>query len=93
MRYLFQLPSGGICSVSDARNLLCQADKVALNTAAIKNPNLIKDLVRNFGISVLLYQFKLEKYGTNEWEAMTEMGREKAEKMFLNGETSSRPWS
>ena len=41
---------GGIASVEDVRNLLnCGADKISVNTAAVRNPQLIKDLADNFG--------------------------------------------
>jgi len=41
---------GGISSVSDAKNLLHRgADKVAINTAAVKRPELITELAEEFG--------------------------------------------
>ena len=41
---------GGIRSVKDARLVLCNgADKVSINTAAVENPELIKDLAETFG--------------------------------------------
>jgi imidazole glycerol-phosphate synthase subunit HisF len=41
---------GGIRNVSDARNVLCSgADKVSVNTAAIENPPVIKELSDVFG--------------------------------------------
>ena len=54
--------SGGIRSVSDAKNLiLAGADKIAINTAGIKNPKLIKNLVETLEVNVLLFRFKQEK--------------------------------
>ena len=74
--------SGGIRSVSDARNLLLSgADKIALNTAGLKNPNLIKDLVETFGSQCIVISIQArKKYGIKQWEAMSEMGREKSGK-------------
>tara|TARA_Y100000739_G_C20591394_1_gene458067 strand:- start:276 stop:1700 length:1425 start_codon:yes stop_codon:yes gene_type:complete len=74
--------SGGIRSVSDARNLLLSgADKIALNTAGLKNPNLIKDLVETFGSQCIVISIQArKKYGEKQWEAMCEMGREKSGK-------------
>jgi cyclase len=41
---------GGIRSLADAREILLNgADKVSINTAAVKNPSLIKDLMSIFG--------------------------------------------
>lgn len=41
---------GGIKSIEDIRNLLLAgADKVSLNTAAVKNPDLIKQASQHFG--------------------------------------------
>lgn len=41
---------GGIRSVEDARLVLCSgADKVSINTAAVENPNFIRELADRFG--------------------------------------------
>lgn len=41
---------GGIRNVTDARAVLCSgADKVSINTAAVENPNIIKELAKTFG--------------------------------------------
>ena len=41
---------GGIRSEKDAHKLLrAGADKIAINTAAVKNPRIIKDLAKIFG--------------------------------------------
>ena len=42
--------AGGIKSISDARQILNNgADKVSINTPALQNPNLIKELANEFG--------------------------------------------
>ena len=71
--------SGGIRSVSDAKNLiLAGADKIAINTAGIKNPKLIKNLVETFGSQCIVVSIQARKrFDQTSWEAMTEMGREK----------------
>ncbi|MHA1689224.1 MAG: imidazole glycerol phosphate synthase subunit HisF, partial [Promethearchaeota archaeon] len=41
---------GGIASMEDARAILdAGADKVSLNTAAVKNPNLLKEISKEYG--------------------------------------------
>ena len=46
---------GGVRSVKDVDTLLrCGADKVGVNTAAIKNPQLISDIASRFGSQVLV---------------------------------------
>ncbi len=60
---------GGIKTVEQARELLHQgADKVAINTAVIENPQLITDLAKKFGKStvVVSVDFKRNLEGKNE---------------------------
>jgi len=41
---------GGIRSIEDARTVLCNgADKVSINTAAVENPSLVRELSETFG--------------------------------------------
>jgi imidazole glycerol-phosphate synthase subunit HisF len=57
---------GGISSVDDVRVLLQNgADKISVNTSAYKNPQLIKDLAKEFGSQciVLAIDTKLEADG------------------------------
>jgi len=78
--------SGGIRSVADARELISSgADKISLNTAALKNPKLIKDLVETFGSQCVVISIQArKKYGEKYWEAMSEMGREKSGKNVMD---------
>jgi len=67
---------GGIRSVDDARELLrIGADKIAVNTAAVKRPELITELAMAFGSQcvVVSIQAKRRSHG---WEAYTDYGRE-----------------
>lgn len=46
---------GGITSVADAETLLNSgADKVSINSAAVRNPQLIEDLARAFGVQFVV---------------------------------------
>lgn len=68
---------GGIRSVEDATHLLrCGADKVAINTAATKNPSLIQALARRFGSQCVVLSIEAKRKSTGGWEAMTDNGRE-----------------
>jgi imidazole glycerol phosphate synthase glutamine amidotransferase subunit len=69
---------GGVRNVDDARKLLAAgADKVAVNTAAIKRPELITELVNTFGSQCIVLSLQARKYGSSTWEAMSESGRER----------------
>ncbi|MBX3228120.1 MAG: imidazole glycerol phosphate synthase cyclase subunit [Labilithrix sp.] len=70
---------GGIRSVDDVHRLLrAGADKVAINTAAIRRPELIREAARTFGSQciVLSVEAKRRAKGTG-WEAYTDNGRER----------------
>ena len=69
---------GGIRSVDDAREILRSgADKIAINTAAVKNPKLISDLVNIFGSSTVVVSIEAKYKSENSWEVYIESGREK----------------
>jgi cyclase len=69
---------GGIRSVEDARTLLrAGADKVAINTAAIKEPKLISQLSDVWGTSTIVLSIEAKKTGDKRWEAYTDNGRER----------------
>ena len=68
---------GGIRSVKDATNLLrCGADKVAVNTAAVANPQLISDISQRFGSQCMVLSIEAKQTGPNKWEVFTDNGRE-----------------
>ena len=56
---------------------LSGADKIAVNTAAVKNPQLISDLVEKFGSQSIVISVEAKKIADNDWEVFTECGREK----------------
>ena len=72
---------GGVRSVEDARGLLASgADKFALNTAAIHNPQLIVDVSRRFGSQATVISIEAKALGNGRWEAYTDNGRERTGK-------------
>ena len=69
---------GGIRSIKDAYNIFrAGADKVAINTAAVKSPKLIKDLTEEFGSQSIVLSIEAKKIDENNWEVFVENGREK----------------
>ena len=78
--------SGGIRSIADAKNLvMAGADKIAVNTAGLRDPKLLKDLVETFGSQCVVVSIQARKMkGEKSWEAMSEMGREKSGKDVLD---------
>lgn len=69
---------GGIKSIEDARDILkCGAEKVAINTAATKNPDLIKQISKRFGSQSIVVSIEAKKISDDKWEVYTENGREK----------------
>ncbi|WP_291285058.1 imidazole glycerol phosphate synthase cyclase subunit [Flavobacterium sp.] len=68
---------GGLRSISDIKEVLrVGADKVCLNTAAIKNPQLIKDASRMFGSSTIVVAIEAIKENDGRYLAYTDNGRE-----------------
>ena len=70
---------GGVRSQEDCQKLfLAGADKVCINSACIHNPNLIREIARNYGsqsiaVSIECKESELQPSG---WEAYSEAGRE-----------------
>ena len=68
---------GGIRTVEDIRSILrAGADKVCINTAAIKNPDLIKEASRVFGSSTIVVAIEAIKQTDGKYLAYTDNGRE-----------------
>ncbi len=72
---------GGIRTVEDAGSFLnAGADKVGINTAAINNPNILKEISLRFGNQCLVLIIDAKKVADDKWEVFTENGREKTGK-------------
>lgn len=69
---------GGIRSTDDVQTLLSSgADKIAINTAAVKNPQLITDIAKRFGSQCVVLSVEAKSRPTGGWEVYTDNGRER----------------
>lgn len=69
---------GGIRTVDDAVQILREgADKVAINTAAVANPQLITDISRWFGSQCMVLSIEAKQIAPGRWEVYTDNGRER----------------
>src|SRR3989344_3061789 len=69
---------GGIRTIHDINNALrAGADKVAINTHAIKDPSFISEAAKRFGSQCIVLSIEAKKIAPNTWEAYTDGGREK----------------
>lgn len=70
---------GGIRNINDANDVLrFGADKIAINSAAIKNPKLITDLANKFGSQSVVLSVEAKKIKNDFWEAYSNNGRERS---------------
>ena len=68
---------GGVRSIEDINKLLnCGADKVSINTAAVQNPNLIKEASKKFGSQCIVVAIDAKKTLEHKWSVFTHGGRE-----------------
>lgn len=71
---------GGIQSLADVKRLLrCGADVVAINTAAIKRPDLISEIANVCGNQAVCVSIEAKKT-SGGWECYTDNGRERTGK-------------
>lgn len=67
---------GGIRSAADMRRMLkAGADKTSLNTAAIKNPDLIREGAEKFGSQCVVLAVDARHSGEDKWEVYINGGR------------------
>jgi len=66
---------GGIQTIEDIRKILnAGADKISVNTSAIKNPEIIKKASKQFGSQCIVVAIDAKRKGNN-WEVYIEGGR------------------
>jgi len=69
---------GGIRTLEDGRAVVrAGADKITVNTAAVKRPELIFELSREFGAQAVVLAIDAKR-GGNHWDVMVRGGRESA---------------
>lgn len=67
---------GGIRTVEDFRILLSAgADKISVNSAAVKNPDLIEDAAEQCGVQCVVVAIDAKKIGPRKWEVFINGGR------------------
>ena len=68
---------GGIRSVADARKILMSgADKVSVNTAAVRRPDLISELSQEFGAQAVVLAIDARRNTAGRWNVFTRGGRD-----------------
>lgn len=67
---------GGIRSLGDIEQMLNSgADKVAINTAAVENPRLVKKAADEYGSQCIVVAIDAKRIGSGKWEVYTYGGR------------------
>lgn len=67
---------GGLRSVEDIREMLkAGADKVSLNTSAVRDPGLVREASRRFGNQCIVVAIDAKRAGPGRWEVFTHGGR------------------
>jgi cyclase len=70
--------AGGIRSVDDVNKFLnAGADKITINTGAVNNPKILKEITMRFGSQCVSLQVDAKKNSEKKWEVYTLQGREK----------------
>src|SRR5881398_2591876 len=68
---------GGIRSIADARRILMSgADKVSINTAAVRRPELITELSQEFGAQAVVLAIDARRRAGGGWNVYTRGGRD-----------------
>tara|TARA_A100001011_G_scaffold395927_1_gene492344 strand:+ start:679 stop:1437 length:759 start_codon:yes stop_codon:yes gene_type:complete len=69
---------GGVSNLEDISNLLLSgADKVSINTAAVKDMNFVKEASKKFGAQCIVVAVDVKKISEQKWEVFTHGGRNK----------------
>jgi len=75
---------GGIRKIEDIQIALnAGADKIAINTKTVQNPNFIKEAAKIFGSQCIVSSIDAKKIAENKWEVYIDNGREPTGKNVL----------
>ncbi|HEX6727217.1 MAG TPA: imidazole glycerol phosphate synthase subunit HisF [Nitrospira sp.] len=68
---------GGVGTLDDIRALLnAGADKVSINTAAVRRPEFVKEAARRFGTQCIVVAIDAKRAAGDRWEVFTHGGRQ-----------------
>ena len=68
---------GGVRTLDDVRKLLLAgADKVSINTAAVKNPDFVREASEKFGAQCIVVAIDAKQVAPGKWEIFTHGGRQ-----------------
>ena len=71
---------GGVSSLDDFKYILRSgADKVSINSSAVRNPNLIKEASERFGNQCVVLSIDAKKNEEGSWDVYVKGGREKTD--------------
>lgn len=77
---------GGVNKLEDFTDILRKgADKVSINSSAVKNPELIREASLKFGAQCVVLSIDAKKNEEGSWSVYVKGGREKLIWMQLNG--------
>lgn len=76
---------GGISELSDADALLSAgADKISINSSAVRNPQLIGDMAQHFGSQFVVVAIDAKQIAGDEWTVTVNGGRIPTEKRLFS---------
>lgn len=71
---------GGVSTVDDFKDILRKgADKVSVNSSAVRNPQLIKEASERFGAQCVVLSIDAKKNDEGSWSVYVKGGREKTD--------------
>lgn len=76
---------GGIRTLQDIDNILrAGADKIAINTHAVRNPDFLYEAVHHFGSQCIVLSVEAKRINAGKWEVYTDGGREHSNKDVID---------